>query len=56
MATAFARMQSSGKTSLEYINLIQERGVDAIGMLANGLGKSKAQIYDMWLLAGAPGL
>lgn len=47
MATAMARMQSSGKTSLEYINLIQERGVDAIGMLANGLGKSKSQIYDM---------
>lgn len=47
MATAMARMQSSGKTSLEYINLIQERGVDAIGMLADGLGKSKSQIYDM---------
>lgn len=47
MATAFARMQSSGKATLEYLNLIQERGVDAIGMLANGLGKSKSQIYDM---------
>lgn len=47
MATAMARMQSSGKTSLEYINLIQERGVDAIGMLADGLDKTKAQIYDM---------
>lgn len=47
MATAMARMQSSGKASLEYINLIQERGVDAIGMLADGLDKSKAKIYDM---------
>lgn len=47
MATAMARMQSSGKTSLEYVNLIQERGVDAIGMLADGLDKTKAQIYDM---------
>lgn len=47
MATALARMQSSGKTSLEYVNLIQERGVDAIGMLADGLDKTKAQIYDM---------
>lgn len=47
MATAMARMQSSGKTSLEYVNLIQERGVDAIGMLADGLDKSKSKIYDM---------
>ncbi|WP_312637131.1 tape measure protein [Oscillibacter sp.] len=47
MATAMARMQSSGKASLEYINLIQERGVDAVGMLADGLGKSKAKIYEM---------
>ncbi len=47
MSTAMARMQSSGKTSLEYVNLIQERGVDAIGMLADGLDKTKAQIYDM---------
>lgn len=47
MATGMARMQSSGKASLEYLNLIQERGVDAIGMLASGLGKTKKQIYDM---------
>lgn len=47
MATGMARMQSSGKATLEYLNLIQERGVDAIGMLADGLGKSKSQIYDM---------
>lgn len=47
MATAMARMQSSGKASLEYINLIQERGVDAIGMLADGLDKSKTKIYEM---------
>lgn len=47
MATAMARMQSSGKASLEYINLIQERGVDAVGMLADGLDKSKSKIYEM---------
>lgn len=47
MATAMARMQSSGKTTLESLNLIQERGVDAVGMLSDGLGKTKAEIYDM---------
>lgn len=46
MATAMSRMQSSGKVSLEYLNLIQERGVDAVGMLADGLGISKSTVYD----------
>lgn len=47
VATAMSRMQSSGKTTLEYINLMQERGVDAVGMLAEGLEVSKGTIYEM---------
>lgn len=47
MAQSMSRMQSSGKASLEYLNIFQERGVDVIGMLSDGLGKSKDQIYGM---------
>lgn len=47
MAKAMSRMQSSGKASLEYLNIFQERGVDAVGMLATHLGKSKEQIYEL---------
>lgn len=47
MATAMSRMQASGKVSLEYLNLIQERGVDAVGMLSEGMGNTKSQIYEL---------
>lgn len=47
MATAMSRMQASGKVTLEYLNLIQERGVDAVEMLSDGLGTTKAEIYDL---------
>lgn len=47
VATAMSRMQSSGKATLEYLNLIQERGIDAVGMLADGMNTTKANVYDM---------
>lgn len=47
MAKAMSRMQSSGKATLEYLNIFQERGVDVIGMLSDGLGKSKEELYSM---------
>lgn len=47
MAKAMSRMQSSGKASLEYLNIFQDRGVDVIGMLADGLDKTKEEIYEM---------
>ena len=47
MAQALSRMQSSGKTSLEYLNMFQERGIDVIGMLAGSLGVSQGQVYEM---------
>ena len=47
MAQAMSRMQSSGKATLEYLNILQERGVDVIGMLAEEYGKTQGEIYDM---------
>lgn len=45
VATALGRMKSSGKTSLEYVNILQERGIDAIGYLAEARGTDNAQVY-----------
>ena len=47
MARALSRMQSSGKATLEYLQIFQDRGVDVIGMLSDGLGKTQGQIYEM---------
>lgn len=47
LVTALGRMKSSGKTTLEYLNIIIERGVPAIQYLSEALGKSQGEIYDM---------
>lgn len=47
MSQAMSRMQSSGKATLEYLNIFQDRGVDVIGMLSEALGKTQGEIYDM---------
>ena len=47
MAQAMSRMQSSGKATLEYLNIFQDRGVDVIGMLSEAMGKTQGEIYDM---------
>lgn len=47
MAQAMSRMNSSGKATLEYLNIFQDRGVDVIGMLADTMGKTQGEIYDM---------
>ncbi|WP_053983804.1 tape measure protein [Niameybacter massiliensis] len=47
VATALGRMKSSGKTSLEYINQLSERAIPAIDYLAEALGKSNKEIYEM---------
>lgn len=47
MARAMSRMNSSGKATLEYLNILQERGVNVIGMLADEYGKTQSEIYDM---------
>lgn len=46
VATAIGRMKSSGKTTLEYINILQDRGVDAIGYLAQAGSISKGEVYE----------
>lgn len=47
VGTAISRMESTGKTTLEYLNILQERGIDAYGFLADGLSKSKEQMLEM---------
>lgn len=47
MAQAMSRMESSGKATLEYLNIFQDRGVDVIGMLSEAMGKTQGEIYDM---------
>ena len=47
MAQAMSRMNSSGKATLEYLNILQERGVNVIGMLADAYDKTQGEIYDM---------
>lgn len=47
VATGLGRMQSSDKASLEYLNLLVERGIPAIDYLAEAYDKSKGDIYDM---------
>lgn len=46
IATALSRMQSSDKVTLEYLNLIQERGIDAIGIIGQAKGMTTAQVYN----------
>lgn len=46
VATAVGRMKSSGKTSLENINILQDRGIDAVGYLAQAYGIDEGQVYE----------
>lgn len=45
--TALGRMKSSGKTSLENINILQDKGIDAVGILAAKMETTKAKVYEM---------
>lgn len=47
VSTNIGRMNASGKTTLEYINPLQERGIDAVGALAKNYGVSNGEVYDM---------
>lgn len=47
IATALGRMRSSDKTTLEDLNMLQDRGIDAVGALANAKGVSKGDAYSM---------
>lgn len=47
VAQALGRMKSSNKTTLEYLNILNDRGVGAVGILADSLGVDQGTVYDM---------
>jgi len=47
VATALGRMKSSDKTTLEYLNILNDRGIGAVGMLSNAYGVDQGTMYDM---------
>ena len=47
VSTALGRMRSSNKTTLEDLNILQDRGIDAVGALASAKGVSKSDAYSM---------
>lgn len=47
VATYLGRMNSTGKTNLEYLIPLMERGIPVVDYLAENLGKSKEEVYDM---------
>lgn len=47
VATAIGRMKSSDKASLEYLNMLNDRGIGAVGMLAEAKGVDQGTMYDM---------
>lgn len=47
VAQALGRMKSSDKATLEYLNILNDRGIGAIGYLAEAKGKSIGETYDM---------
>ncbi len=47
VAQALGRMKSSDKATLEYLNILNDRGIGAVGMLAEAKGKSRGEIYNM---------
>ncbi|MDU6304733.1 MAG: tape measure protein [Serratia marcescens] len=47
VATMMGRMKNTGKTTLEYLNPIMERGIPVIDFLADGLGVAKENVLSM---------
>ncbi|WP_312643996.1 tape measure protein [Hydrogenoanaerobacterium sp.] len=47
VSTYIGRMNSTGKTTMEYLNPLMERGIPALDYLSDALGKSKAKITEM---------
>ena len=47
MATAIGRMKSSNKATLEYLNILNDRGIGTVGMLAEARGVDQGTMYDM---------
>lgn len=47
VVTALGRMKATDKTALEYMNMLTERGIDAVGYLAKKMGTDKKKVYEM---------
>lgn len=47
VAQALGRMKSSDKAALEYLNMLNDRGIGAVGMLAEAKGVSQGDMYSM---------
>lgn len=47
VATALGRMKSSNKTTLEYLNILNDRGIGAVGMLSEAYGVDQGTMYGM---------
>lgn len=55
VATALGRMQTTGKTTLEYLNPLLERGIDVWAYLAEASGKTKKEVQEMVSKGLVPG-
>lgn len=47
VAQALGRMESSNKATLEYLNILNDRGIGAVGYLAEAKGVSVGDVYGM---------
>lgn len=47
VATALGRMKSSDKATLEYLNILNDRGIGAVGMLAAAKEVDQGTMYEM---------
>lgn len=55
IATALGRMQTTGKTTMEYLNPLLERGIDVWSYLSEASGKSKQEVQEMVSKGLVPG-
>ena len=47
VAQALGRMKYSNKTTAEYLNILNDRGIGAVGILADEYGVDQGTMYDM---------
>ena len=55
VASSLGRMQTTGKTTLEYLNPLLERGIDVWSYLAEASGKTKKEVQEMVSKGLVPG-
>lgn len=55
VATGLGRMRTTGKTTMEYLNPLLERGIPVWDYLAQASGKTKAQVQEMVSKGLVPG-